>query len=491
VCRDQTDGAGMRGSRDASSRAACDLGLIGLGVMGRNLALNFADHGFKVAVFNRTADKTREFAAGEGDVPGVSPAFSLPELLEHLHPPRTLLVMVAAGAPVDDVITELIPLLSPGDLIIDGGNSQFVDTDRRAMALTEAGFFFLGLGVSGGELGARYGPSLMPGGSRQGYERVEPLFLAAAARVNGEPCVSYLGPGSAGHFVKMVHNGIEYALEQLIAEGYDLLRRGLGLDFDEMAEVFAGFNQGLVKSYLVEITSHILRRREQDSEQPLVTLIQDVAQQLGTGIWTVRAALDLGVPTPTIDVAVSLRHLSALKEERETAAGVLPGPGPFFPGPGDRQGFVGKLENALFASLVTAFAQGLALLRRASEVYQYHLDLAAVARLWRGGCIIRAGLLEDIRGAYRARPDLPNLLVDPVLGGKVVARQGDWREVVKAAADWGLPAPALMASLAYLDAYRSRRLPANLIQAMRDCFGAHTYERVDRPGTFHTDWLTG
>jgi 6-phosphogluconate dehydrogenase len=480
----------MRGGRDAASLASCDLGLIGLGVMGRNLALNFADHGFTVAVYNRTTDKTREFAGGQGGVPGISPAFSLRELRDLLRPPRTILVMVAAGSPVDEVIAALTPLLSPGDLIIDGGNSHFADTDRRAAALTAAGFFYLGLGVSGGELGARYGPSLMPGGSGEGYKRAEPLLLAVAARANGEPCVSYLGPGGAGHFVKMVHNGIEYALEQLIAEIYDLLWRGLGLDFDDMAEVFAGFNQGLVKSYLVEITSHILKRRDEDTGQPLVTLIQDVARQLGTGTWTVRAALDLGVPIPTIDVAVGLRHLSALKEERETAAGGLPGPGPFFPGPGDRQGFIGKLENALFASLVTAFAQGLALLRRASEVYQYDLDLAAVARLWRGGCIIRAALLEDIRGAYRARPDLPNLLVDPVVGGKVVARQGDWREVVKAAADWGLPAPALMASLAYLDAYRSRRLPANLIGAMRDCFGAHTYERVDRAGSFHTDWLT-
>jgi 6-phosphogluconate dehydrogenase len=480
----------MKGGQDAASHTTCDLGLIGLGVMGRNLALNFADHGYKVAVYNRTTEKTREFAAGEGEAAGIFPAMSLPELRDQLTPPRALLVMVSAGEPVDDVIAELVPLLSPGDLIIDGGNSYFADTDRRNAALAEAGFLSLGLGISGGELGARYGPSLMPGGDQQGYERIEPLLLAAAARVDGEPCVSYLGPGSAGHFVKMVHNGIEYALEQLIAEVYDLLRRGLGLNFDEMAEVFAGFNQGLVKSYLVEITSHILKRRDKDSGQPLVGLIQDVARQKGTGLWTVRAALDLGVPIPTIDVAVGLRHLSALKEEREAAAGVLPGPGPFFPGPGDRHGFIGKLGNALFASMVTAFAQGLTLLRRASEVHQYGLDLAAVARLWRGGCIIRAALLEDFMTAYRARPDLPNLLLDPVVGGKVTARQGDWREVAKAAADWGLPVPALMASLAYLDAYRSRRLPANLIQAMRDCFGAHTYERVDSPGTFHTDWLT-
>jgi 6-phosphogluconate dehydrogenase len=480
----------MKGGQDATGPVACDLGLIGLGVMGRNLALNFADHGYKVAVYNRTTEKTREFAAGEGEAAGIFPAMSLPELRDQLTPPRTLLVMVAAGEPADAVIDELVPLLSPGDLIIDGGNSHFADTDRRNAALAAAGLLFLGLGVSGGELGARYGPSLMPGGSRPGYERVEPLLLAAAARVHGEPCVSFLGPGSAGHFVKMVHNGIEYALEQLIAEVYDLLRRGLGLNFDEMADVFVGFNQGQVKSYLVEITSHILKRRDEDRGQPLVGMIKDVAQQKGTGLWTVRAALDLGVPIPTIDVAVGLRRLSALKEEREAAASVLPGPGPFFPGPGDRHGFIGKLGNALFASMVTTFAQGLTLLRRASEVYQYDLDLAAVARLWRGGCIIRAALLEDVMAACRARPDLPNLLLDPVVGGKVAARQGDWREVAKAAADWGLPVPALMASLAYLDAYRSRRLPANLIQAMRDCFGADTYEREDTPGTFHTEWLT-
>jgi 6-phosphogluconate dehydrogenase len=481
----------MRGEGNPTSPAACDLGLIGLGVMGRNVALNFADHGFTVAVYNRTPEKTREFAAGVGAAPGIFPAYTLPDLLELLKPPRNLLIMVSAGPPVDEVIAEVAPLLAPGDLIIDGGNSHFADTDRRNAALAEAGLLFLGLGVSGGELGARYGPSLMPGGSREGYARVEPLLLAAAARVHGEPCVSYLGPGAAGHLVKMVHNGIEYAAEQLLAEGYDLLLRGLGLNFPQMADVFAGFNRGLLKSYLVEITYQILKRREEDTGQPLLPLILDVARQKGTGIWTSRAALDLGVPVPTIDVAVTLRHLSTLKEEREAAAGILPGPGPFFPGPGDRRGFISKLESALFGSLVTAFAQGLALLQRASEVYQYHLDLAAVTRLWRGGCIIRAGLLSDVLAAYQARPDLPNLLVDPALAGKVVARQGDWREVVKAAVDWGLPVPALMASLAYLDAYRSRRLPANLIQAMRDCFGSHTYERVDRPGAFHTEWLTG
>jgi len=473
------------------SLAACELGLVGLGVMGRNLVLNFTDHGFKVAVYNRTPDKTQKFIAGVGSGRDIQPTSSLPELLDALRSPRTILIMVAAGAPVDEVLLALTPLLDPGDLVIDGGNSHFADTERRAQTLSAAGLLFLGLGVSGGELGAHYGPSLMPGGSREGYDRLEPLLTAAAARVNGEPCVAYLGPGAAGHFVKMVHNGIEYALEQLLAEGYDLLSRGLGLSFDELADVFTAYNRGLLKSYLVEITSHILKRRDDDTGRPLVALIRDVAAQKGTGIWTSKAALDLEMPLPTIDVAVAWRHLSGLKEEREAAAGILPGPGPFSPGPGGWLGFIDKLENALWAAFMTTFAQGLALLRRASEVYHYNLDLATVTRIWRGGCIIRAALLEDILAACQARPDLPNFLLEPNLGRKVSDRQGDWREVVRAAVDWGLPAPAFMASLAYLDGYRSRRLPANLIQAQRDYFGAHTYERVDREGTFHTEWLPG
>jgi 6-phosphogluconate dehydrogenase len=473
------------------SRAACDLGLVGLGLMGRNLALNFTDHGFKVAVYNRTPDRTRKFIAGLGSDRDICPTFSLSELLDALRSPRIVLIMVAAGPPVDAVLTALTPLLDRGDLIIDGGNSHFADTDRRARALAAAGLLFLGLGISGGELGARYGPSLMPGGSREGYDRVEPLLTTIAARVDDESCVAYLGPGAVGHFVKMVHNGIEYALEQLIAESYDLLRRGLGLSIDELAEVFAAYNRGLLKSYLVEITSHILKRRDDYTGQPLVKLIQDVAGQKGTGIWTSKAALDLGMPLPTIDVAVAWRHLSTLQEERGAAAGILPGPGPFSPGPDGWQSFIARLGNALWAAFMTTFAQGMAFLRRASEVYNHNLDQATVTRVWRGGCIIRAALLDDILAAYQARPDLPNLLLDPDLGRRVSDRQGDWREVVKAAIAWGLPAPAFMASLAYLDGYRSRRLPANLIQAQRDYFGAHTYERVDRDGAFHTEWLPG
>ena len=412
----------MTGDRGGPERAACDLGIIGLGiiglgVMGRSLAANFADHGYKIAVFNRTAGKTREFAAGPEGVPGIYPAYSLPELVELLRPPKNLLIMVPAGPPVDEVIAALAPRLAPGDLIIDGGDSHFADTQRRSEALAPQHLFYLGMGVSGGELGARYGASFMPGGSREGYERVAPLLHAAAARVNGDACVSFLGPGAAGHCVKMVHNGIESALEHLLAEGFDLLLRGLGLNFPQMAEIFASFNQGPMKSYLVEITALILKRRDEDSGEPLVPLIKDEVGLSGPGRWSSKAALDLEVPVPTIDMAV--------------------------------------------------------------------------ARLWRGGCIIRAALLEEVAAAYQARPDLPNLLLDPTLGGQVMARQGDWREVMKAAVDWGLPAPALMASPAYVDAYRSRRLPANLIRASRDCCGAHTYERVDRSGDFHTDWLAG
>ena len=475
------------------------LAMVGLGRMGANMALRLTRGGHTV-IGHARHEETVQRARDEGAI--ADGTTSLTELVGKLSRPRIVWLMVPAAS-VDQTLEELAPLLNADDVVIDGGNSFYRDDVRRAATLRERGIHYLDVGTSGGTWGLERGYCLMIGGEAEPVHRLTPIFTTLAPgrgslprtpgreNVGGTAEEGYLhcGPSGAGHFVKMVHNGIEYALEQLIAEVYDLLRRGLGLNFDEMAEVFAGFNQGRVKSYLVEITSHILKRRDPESGQPLVDLIKDVAQQQGTGLWTVRTALDLGVPIPTIDVAVGLRRLSALKEEREAAAGVLPGPGPFFPGPGDRQGFIEKLGNALFASMVTTFAQGLTLLRRASEVYGYNLDLAEVVRLWRGGCIIRAALLEEVMAACRARPDLPNLLLDPVVGGKVTARQGDWREVAKAAAAWGLPAPALMASLAYLDAYRSRRLPASLIQAMRDCFGAHTYEREDSPGTFHTNWL--
>ncbi len=464
----------------------CSIGLVGLGTMGRNLVLNMADHGFAVAVYNRTGEKTREFMEQEVGGRKIHPGYTLAEFVGHLQGPRAIIILVSAGPPVDAVIDELLPFLSPGDLIIDGGNSFFRDTDRRGRTLAAKGLLYLGLGVSGGEAGARHGPSLMPGGPPAAYERVRAILEAAAAKVQGELCVAYLGGGAAGHFVKMVHNGIEYAVMELLAEAYDLLRRGLGLSPGEIAGIYEEWNRGELASYLVEIASPVLRRVDEKTGQPLIDLILDQARQKGTGKWTSQEAMDLQVPTPGIDTAVMMRDLSGYKAEREAAARVLQGPPPVFPG--DRQAFIRQLGRSLYAAMVLAFAQGLALLQRASQVYDYRLDLATVARIWRGGCIIRAALLEDIRAAYQARPDLEHLLLDPRLGREVMARLPNLRAVTAAAAAAGIPAPGLMVSLAYYDALRSARLPANLIQAQRDYFGAHTYERTDIAGTFHTHW---
>lgn len=465
----------------------CEIGLIGLGVMGRNLVLNMADQGFAVAVYNRTPDKTRQFMETHGTgVRTIRPAYDLPEFVSLLEKPRVLLLMVAAGPPVDLVIKEVLPFLDPGDLVIDGGNSHFIDTNRRAKVLARKGIYFLGMGISGGQEGARRGPSLMPGGPRKGYDRVEPVLEAIAARVNGEPCVAYMGAASAGHYVKMVHNGIEYGLMQLLAETYDLLKRGAGLDSEALAEVYDAWNREEPASYLVEITADIFRRRDGLTGRPLIDLILDAAKQKGTGKWTSWDAMDLMAPTPTIDVAVAMRGLSSHKAERLVASQTWPRPDCGFAG--DRQGFVNQVKNALFAAMIATYAQGLAHLREASLTYNYGINLESVARVWRGGCIIRAKVLEDIRAAFQVHSDLPNLLVDPHLGQEVRDRQADWRAVVKAAVDWGIPAPGLMVSLAYVDGYRSEWLPANLIQAQRDYFGAHTYERLDTEGTFHTDW---
>jgi len=464
----------------------CAIGLAGLGTMGRNLVLNMADHGFAVAVYNRTGEKTREFMDQEVGGRNIHPGYTLAEFAAHLQVPRAIIILVAAGPPVDAVIDELLPFLAPGDLLIDGGNSFFKDTDRRSRTLAAKGILFLGLGISGGETGARYGPSLMPGGPPEAYARVRPILEAVAAQVQGEPCVAYLGSGSAGHYVKMAHNGIEYAVMELLAEAYDLLRRGLGLSPGELSGIYEEWNRGELASYLVEITPPILRRVEEKSGQPLIDLILDQARQKGTGKWTSQEAMDLQVPTPTIDTAVMMRDLSGYKAGREAASRALPGWPPVFPG--DRQAFIRQLGRSLYAAMVLAFAQGMALLQRASQTYDYHLELAAVARIWRGGCIIRAAVLEDIRAAYHARPDLPHLLLDPGLGREVTARMPDLRAVVSIVTELGIPAPGLMVSLAYYDAFRSARLPANLIQAQRDYFGAHTYERTDLPGAFHTRW---
>jgi len=467
----------------------CDIGLIGLGTMGRNFVLNMADHGFAVAVYNRTTEKTKDFVENEVGSRPIQAGYDLKEFVGLLRRPRALILLVAAGDPVDAVIRELLPLLEPGDLIIDGGNSHFTDTNRRGRFLAAKKLLFMGMGISGGEAGARYGPSLMPGGSREMYERVGPILEAAAAHVEGEPCVTYLGPGSAGHYVKMVHNGIEYGLMELIVETYDLLKRGLGLTPAELAPLYDRWNRSELNSFLVEITAKIFARQDEVTGQPLVDMILDKARQKGTGMWTSWDAMDLQVGTPTIDVAVVMRDLSGYKEERQDAARALVGPAPTFPG--DRERCIGQLQNALYACMIATYAQGLALLQQASATYAYGLDLEAVARIWRGGCIIRAALLEDIRTAYKARADLPNLLMDPHLGQEFLRRETDLREVVKTAAGLGLPAPAFMVTLGYFDAYRSVVLPANLIQAQRDFFGAHQYERIDAEGSFHTQWDKG
>jgi 6-phosphogluconate dehydrogenase len=393
---------------------------------------------------------------------------------------------VPAGASVDSVIKDLLPHLDKGDLIIDAGNSYFKDTDLRARNLEAKGIQFLGVGVSGGEEGARHGPSIMPGGQKEAYERVRPIFEAAAAKVNGDPCVTWLGPGSAGHFVKMVHNGIEYAVMQLIAETYDLMKRGLGMNDDQIRDVYGKWNKGELNGYLMEITSRIFSKQDDKTDKRLIDEILDVAKQKGTGMWTSQSAMELQVPIPTIDLAVAMRDLSVFTKEREQASAIYQRSHRRFTGDADT--FLTRLCRALFAGMIIVYAQGLALLMAASAKYKYHLDLEAVARIWRGGCIIRAALLEDIREAFRVRRDLPNLLLAPNLSQKVIGHQGDLRQVVCQAAESGVPTPGLMVSLGYLDAYRSAWLPANLIQAQRDYFGAHTYERVDAKGTFHAEW---
>jgi 6-phosphogluconate dehydrogenase len=468
------------------SGQGCDIGLIGLGTMGRNFVLNMADHGYAVAAYNRTAGKTKDFMTSEVGSRPIRAGYDLNEFVGLLKKPRALILLVAAGDPVDTVIRELLPLLEAGDLIIDGGNSHFTDTNRRGKFLAAKNLHFMGMGISGGEAGARYGPSLMPGGSQETYDRVGPILKAAAAHVNGDPCVTYLGSGSAGHYVKMVHNGIEYGLMELIVETYDLFKRGLGLTPSELAPIYDRWNRAELNSFLIEITAKIFTRKDDRPDRFLVDMILDKAKQKGTGMWTSWDAMDLQVGTPTIDVAVVMRDLSGYKEERREAAEFLSGPTHAFQG--DKSRFIEQVKNALYASMIVTYSQGMALLQRASAIYDYKLDLEAVARIWRGGCIIRAALLEDIRTAYKARADLPNLLMDPHLGQAFLSRAADLRQVVQVAASLGLPAPGLMVTLGYFDAYRSAVLPANLIQAQRDFFGAHMYERLDVPGTFHTRW---
>ncbi len=465
-----------------------DFGMVGLGVMGRNLLLNIADHGFPVIGLDNDPVKTTVLEAEAVAGTKVKGTVSAPEFIQSLSRPRAVMLLVPAGKAVDAVVEELLPLLEPGDIIIDGGNSYFADTERRMAYLAQKEIHFLGIGVSGGEKGARFGPSIMPGGNRQAYERVRPVLEAVAAKVNGEPCVTYLGTGSAGNYVKMVHNGIEYGLMQLIAETYDLMKRGLGVPDDELQRIYESWNAGELQSFLVEITAHIFRQGDEHTGERLVNLISDRARSKGTGKWTSQNAMDLQVPLPTVDMAVAMRDLSALKDERVQAAKMLAVPSAGISENGNRQQVVVQIGNALYVAMIITYAQGMALLRTASEAYGFGLRLDEVARIWRGGCIIRAACLEDFRKAYQINPGLPNLLLDPTVAGMLKKRQSDLRAAVTLAVGTGVPVPALMASLAYFDGYRSGTLPTNLIQAQRDYFGAHTYERTDKDGIFHTQW---
>jgi 6-phosphogluconate dehydrogenase len=457
-----------------------EIGVIGLGVMGRNLLLNIAEKGFPAAGYDRNPEKVRALA------PPLRGAREPKELCDGLRAPRAILLLVPAGDPVDEAIGELLPHLDEGDVIVDGGNSFYRDTDRRAAELLDQGIAYLGMGISGGEEGARLGPSLMPGGSLEAFRRLQPLLEKIAAQAGGEPCVAYLGPGSAGHYVKLVHNGIEYGIMELIAESYDLMKRGLGLDDDALHEVYRAWSEGELSGYLMEITARVFLQPDDLGPGRLIDAIRDSARQKGTGRWTSQDAMDLLVPVPGIDAAVTMRNLMAARDERAAASAALHGPDPRHAG--DRDRFLRALADALHAGIVLTFAQGMALLRTASAHNDYGLDLERVAAIWRGGCIIRAALLEPIRAAFARRAELPNLLLDAELGRAVTERQASLRETVRAGVDLGIPLPGFMAALAYFDGYRSARLPGNLIQALRDLFGAHTYERADREGVFHAPW---
>ena len=449
-----------------------DFGMIGLGVMGRNFLLNIADHGFSVAGYDTNAEKTAALEK-EGSEHIVKGFNTLEDFLGSLASPKKIMMLVPAGAPVDAVIEELIPHMQEGDLIIDGGNSHFVDTDRRLEMLAQKNIHFLGIGVSGGEKGARFGPSLMPGGPEGAYEIVRPILEAAAAKVQNEPCVAYLGKGSAGHYVKMVHNGIEYGIMQLIAEAYDLMKRGMGLKNEDIHEVFNQWNEEELQSFLIEITAEIFKQPDVDGGGGfLIDKILDSAKQKGTGKWTSQSAMDLGVPIPIIDTAVSMRFISALKQQRKEAAKVLENSNISTEETeeADKKFIEGEIRNALHFAIILTYAQGMALLKEASEEYQYGVDLAEVAKIWRGGCIIRAKLLEDIMVAFRHQPQLPNLMLDDHLSKVLLQQHLDAVEVAKLSLLHGIPIPGITAALTYFDAYRSERLPSNLTQAQRDFF---------------------
>lgn len=463
-----------------------DFGTVGLGVMGSNILLNVADHGFSAAGLDLSPEKAAAFEQAAKPGQQVFGTSSPEAFAKSLKSPKAILLLVPAGIPVDSAIESLLPFLEQGDIVIDGGNSYFPDTDRRFKALKDKGIHFFGMGISGGESGARFGPSMMPGGDKQAYERLRPIFEAIAAKVNGEPCVAYLGNGSAGNYVKMVHNGIEYAIMQLISETYDLLKRGLGYSNKEIQEIFADWNEGELKSFLVEITADILRFKDGETDKLLIDVISDYARSKGTGKWTSQNAMDLHVSIPSIDSAVSMRSISSRKEERLQASKLLDG----VKGNGKvnvpelRQ----QLEEAYYFAMINIYAQGLSQLTEASKEYQYDIHLEEVTKIWRGGCIIRANCLEDFREAYANNPQLPNLLLDEKTGKSLLRKQKAMRFIIKLAIDKEIPVPVMMTALGYFDSYRSAVLPTNLIQAQRDYFGAHQYERTDKEGLFHTIW---
>ncbi len=466
-----------------------DIGVIGLGVMGENLALNIEDHGYRVALWNHTEAKVTRLIHGAGANRQWIGTRTLEEFAAALSRPRRILLMIKAGAPVDEMLEKLLPLLASDDVIVDGGNSLFTDTRRREAALSARGVRFIGMGVSGGEEGARHGPSLMPGGARSAYDHLRPILESIAAKTDSGPCVTYVGPDGAGHFVKTVHNGIEYGVMQLIAEAYDLLHRALGLSAAQTAAFFAKWNRGSQASYLIEITAQVLAVRDPETGNPLVEMILDQAGQKGTGKWTAQAALDLGVAIPTIAAAIDARVLSSMKAERVRASEQLASAAtPHVAG--DTHELVDAVRDALGAATVCAYAQGLALLRAASAEYDWNVELREIARIWKGGCIIRARLLDPIMQAFERDSELPNLLLDADIRPRVLQAERAWRRTVQMAVEHGIPAPAFSASLAYFDSYRSAVLPQNLTQSQRDLFGAHTYQRVDRPeaGFVHTDW---